>query len=467
MEHLTINQNLILKEAILKIDTNAYGFIYTIDDENIVKGILTDGDIRRCLLKGKTLNDPIFKCHNVDFIWLPADASTITIKKSFNTKVRNIPLLDKSGQLVDFASILDYMRIPIAQPSLNNKATEYVMDCMATNWISSQGKYVEQFEQQFSKYIGVDHALTVSNGTCAIHLALLALDIKLGDEVIVPDLTFAATINAVLHAGATPVIVDVDRDTWNISSQAIKEAITKKTKAIIPVHLYGNVCKMDEILQISKEFNLYVIEDAAEALGSEYKNKKTGSFGNAGTFSFFGNKTITTGEGGMVVFKDKSHYLRAKKMRDHGMSTEKRYWHEEVGYNYRMTNLQAALGVAQMENITNIIGKKVALGDNYNQLFSSNTKIEIQKVSDNVKSTYWLYSILFLDDKQTRDNIISSFKEHNIECRPVFYPLSAMPLYQKYSLSKCKNAAFISKYGISFPSYLTKQFWVISKNIIE
>ncbi|CAM9913568.1 unnamed protein product, partial [Chrysoparadoxa australica] len=308
--------------------------------------------------------------------------------------------------------------IPIMKPSLSGNELEYVTDCVKSEWISSQGKYVTKFEQLTSEYINADYVLAVSNGTVALHLALVSFGIGKGDEVIVPDMTFAASVNAVLHANATPVLVDVDRSTFNISVEAIRAAITKNTKAIMPVHLYGNPCDMDEINKIAKEHNLIVIEDAAEAFGSIYKGEKVGALSDASIFSFYGNKTITTGEGGILVFKDKDVYEKAAVLRDHGMQKDNRYWHNYVGYNYRMTNLQAAIGVAQMERIEQIIEGKIKIANQYKKGLSNIEEISIPVVdSENSVNTYWLFTFL-LDNKIERADFIEYLRIKNIETRP-------------------------------------------------
>jgi len=248
--------------------------------------------------------------------------------------------------------------IPISKPSITKKEIAYVTDAVRSGWVSSLGKYIDMFEEKFAAYCGTKYAVATSNGTTALHLVLAALGITARDEVIISDLTFVATGNAVKYTGAKVVTVDIEEETLCIKPEAIKKAITSKTKAIIPVHLYGHPANMEEINKIAKKHNLFVIEDAAEAHGAEVNGKKVGSLGHAGVFSFYGNKIITTGEGGMITTNDEELYKKMRYLRDHAMSKEKRYWHTEVGFNYRMTNLQAALGVAQLERIDELLAKK-------------------------------------------------------------------------------------------------------------
>ncbi|MEQ9265262.1 MAG: DegT/DnrJ/EryC1/StrS family aminotransferase [Balneolaceae bacterium] len=344
--------------------------------------------------------------------------------------------------------------IPIMKPSLGGNELKYVTNCVETEWISSQGTFVTKFEELVGEYIGLKNAVAVSNGTVALHLALISLGIGEGDEVIVPDMTFAASVNAVIHANATPVLVDVDRNTFNINVSEIEKAITDKTKAIMPVHLYGNPCDMDQINEIAQKHNLLVIEDAAESLGSIYKGKQTGSIADAAIFSFYGNKTITTGEGGIVVFKDDNAYERACVLRDHGMQKDKRYWHNYIGYNYRMTNLQAAIGVAQMERIDEIINRKIEIANIYIEGLNKIDGITIPELDfENSRNTYWLFTFL-IDLDIDRSELIEYLKDHGIETRPVFYCIHNMPPYMNYRHKDLSNSKYISKNGVSIPSFI-------------
>ncbi|MCX6121337.1 MAG: DegT/DnrJ/EryC1/StrS family aminotransferase [Ignavibacteriales bacterium] len=339
--------------------------------------------------------------------------------------------------------------VPLIEPYLGKNARLYVSECIDSNWISSRGHFIPDFEDAFAKFIGTKYAVAVSNGTVAIHLALVSLGIKEGDEVIVPDLTFAATINAVLHAHATPVIVDIDRDTWNISPEKIIEVITTKTKAIIPVHLYGYPCNMDEIMKIGEKYNLKIIEDAAEAHGAEFDGKKVGSFGVVGTFSFYGNKIITTGEGGICVTDDNHLYEKMIILRDHGMNRQNKYQYDVVGYNYRMTNPQAAMGFAQLEEINEIITQRNLIKSWYDTEFKKNKLITLRKDTKKVESVNWLFTCLI----ENRDEVIKKLALNYIETRPMFYPLHQMEIYKRYSKNICINSSEISLKGISLPTY--------------
>ena len=242
-------------------------------------------------------------------------------------------------------------KIPVNEPAISKNALKYVTDCIKTGWVSSSGKYLKDFEEKFAKFLGVKHAITTTNGTTALHLAILALGIKKGVEVILPSHTMMSSAAAIVYTGATPVLVDVERDSWNMDVSQIEEKISKRTKAIMPVHIYGHPVDMDPIIALAKKYHLYIIEDAAESTGAEYKRKLTGTLGDIGCFSFYANKIITTGEGGMMVTNNDKIANHARLLKDMAHSPQKRFLHKEIGFNFRMTNLQAALGVAQLEEL--------------------------------------------------------------------------------------------------------------------
>lgn len=344
--------------------------------------------------------------------------------------------------------------IPISEPNIGEKERAYVLDAVQSGWVSSLGYYVEKFENDFARYCDVRYGASTSNGTVALHLALAALKIGPGDEVLLPDFTFAATANAVLYTGAVPVFVDSEHDTWNIDARLIEARITNRTKAIIPVHIYGHPCDMDPILALAKKYKLFVIEDAAEAHGAEYKGRKVGNFSDIACFSFYGNKTVTTGEGGICITNDTVLNDRLRLLRDHGMRKSKRYWHDEIGFNYRLTNLQAALGCAQMERIDDFIATKRKNALKYNQLLKGLGWISLPPEKEYAKSTYWMYSVLITEKAPfDRDTVISRLRDSGIDSRNFFYPVTAMPPYEKYR----GNASFpvsqrISASGINLPS---------------
>lgn len=341
--------------------------------------------------------------------------------------------------------------IPVSKPSITQKEIQYITDAVSSGWVSSLGKYVDMFEEKFASYCGTKYALTTSNGTTALHLVLAALGINPGDEVIIPDITFVATGNAVKYVGAKPVIVDIEEDTLCIDPESVKKAITPKTKAIIAVHLYGHPANMEEINKIAEEYDLIVIEDAAEAHGAEVNGKKVGSLGHVGTFSFYGNKIITTGEGGMITTNDANLYERMRHLRDHAMSKEKRYWHTEVGFNYRMTNVQAALGLAQLERIDEIIAKKRLIFEWYKEGLKDIEGIKLNYEAPYAKNVYWMVCLEVegYTEKQ-RDELMKRLKEKNIDTRPYFYPLSDMPMFEK---TDTPIAHKVYQRGLNLPSY--------------
>jgi len=347
--------------------------------------------------------------------------------------------------------------IPIAEPIFSEKEKIYLLKCLETGWISSQGEFVSQFEQKFSQFIGCKYGISTANGTMALQLALQALDLQPGDEVIVPTLTFGATANAVIQCGGVPVFVDSEPIYWNVDFKDIKRNITKKTKGIIVVHLYGHPVDMNPILEIAENYNLWVIEDAAEAHGAEYYKKKVGSIGDIGCFSFFANKIITTGEGGMCVTNSQKLADQMRMIRDHGMSFKKKYWHEVVGSNYRLTNLQAAIGLAQLERIDEFINRKKAIAKLYTKKLYALTQLGVRlpREAEWAKSVWWMYNIL-LPHKSKRQDIMRKLQKVGIETRPFFYPLHKMPAFSNYPVSNfLKNAPAISYRGITLPTALT------------
>lgn len=326
-------------------------------------------------------------------------------------------------------------KIPICEPTLSGFELEYLANCIKSNWLSSKGFYVDEFERKFSEFCGSKYGVATSSGTTALHLALVALGIGRADEVIMPTLTMIASANPIIFAGAKPVFVDSEPDTWNIDVNAIEEKITSKTKAIMPVHLYGHPVNMDPLLKIAKKYNLFVIEDAAEAHGTEYKNIRAGSLGDVGCFSFYTNKIITTGEGGMVVTNNERINDNLLLFRDLAHSKEQRYLHYEVGYNYRLTNLQAGVGLAQMKKIEEYIEARRKHARIYNSLLKEVRGITLPPEAEWAKNIYWLYSILIQDDfGLKRDELAAELWKRRIETRPFFIPMHKQPIFKKMGL---------------------------------
>ncbi|EKO3645773.1 DegT/DnrJ/EryC1/StrS family aminotransferase [Vibrio metschnikovii] len=341
-------------------------------------------------------------------------------------------------------------KIPIYQPSLGVEEKENVMKCLESTWISSKGEFIEKFENEFSKKFKLPYSTTVTNGTVALHLALLALGIKEGDEVIVPTLTYVASVNAILYVGATPVFVDCDENTWQLSISDVEKKITPKTKAVLAVHLYGQPADMLSLMELANKKDIYVIEDCAEAIGSKIGEQFVGSFGHISTFSFFGNKTMTTGEGGMVCSNTKSILDRVIRLKSQGLATHREYWHDIVGYNYRMTNICAAIGLAQLLKVDAFIQRKQEIAKKYKQ-YLDNLPLSFQGETDNSTHTHWMFSIL-VNDTSKRDSLRTFLSESGIETRPVFYSIHSMPIYNNY-FGFFKNSDDISLRGINLPSY--------------
>jgi perosamine synthetase len=339
-------------------------------------------------------------------------------------------------------------RIPIAEPEIGEEELKNVTEAVKSGWVSSKGPFIGEFEKSFSSYIGAKHGVATSNGTTALHLALAALGIKRGDKVLVPSLTFIAVANAVTYTGAEPIFIDSHPEYWCMDPSKIEENIDDQTKATILVHLYGHPCEMNEIMRIAEDHNLHVIEDCAEAHGAEYKGKKTGSFGIISCFSFYGNKIITTGEGGMCLTNNEELTEKMRILRDHGMNPRKKYWHDIIGFNYRMTNLQAALGVAQLEKIDSLINKKRTIATTYKKLIHDLSDVTPAPEMPWAKNVYWLYSILV--KKTLRNKIIEHLEKQGIEARPFFYPLHTLPPYQ-HNL-KLPIAEELSAKGLNLPS---------------
>lgn len=343
--------------------------------------------------------------------------------------------------------------IPVAEPSLVGNEKKYVLDCLESTWISSNGKYIQQFEEAFAKFCGVKCALSCCNGTVALHLALLALGVGPGDEVIVPTLTFVATANAVSYCGATPVFVDSEIETWNMDTSFLEDLITPRTKGIVVVHIYGHPVDMDPVLAVARKHGLFVIEDAAEAHGAEYKGRKVGSIGDIATYSFYGNKIITTGEGGMVVTSNRELACRIRQLRAQGMDSHRRYWFPVIGYNYRMTNVAAAIGLAQLEKVNWHVTRRREIATQYARCLGDVPGVRFQAEKPWARNVYWMTSVVLDEQWPDRDLVMEKLADAGIETRPFFYPMHTLPIYcksargQGYPISE-KVAAR----GINLPS---------------
>ena len=348
--------------------------------------------------------------------------------------------------------------INVSEPKLSNKAKDYVLDCLKTEWISSSGSYLETFERKWAKYCNKKYAVSVTSGTAALIVALKALNLKPGDEVIMPSFTIISCALAIIEAGGKPILADCDLDTWCIKTDEIKKKISSRTKAILVVHMFGHPVNIDEIKEIIKNKKIDIIEDAAESHGSKFKNKVVGSFGKISCFSFYVNKLITTGEGGMALTNDKGLYNKMKNLRNLAFNKTRRFSHNEIGYNYRMTNIQAAIGLSQLEKITEHIEIKRKNTLLYNKILTSyDLPISLPLEKKWAKNTFWMYGIVLKNKKMTAKILSKKLFENNIETRPLFLGMHEQPIFKKMKLFKKENypnTEYISKYGLYLPSGL-------------
>ncbi|MDX6574891.1 MAG: perosamine synthetase [Blastocatellia bacterium] len=352
-------------------------------------------------------------------------------------------------------------RVPVAGPSITQKEIDYVTDAVTNAWYGNANVYHERFEKAFSDYLGLAHAVALPSCTSAIHLSLLALGVGPGDEVIVPEATWIASAAPITYVGATPVFADIDEETWCLSSASFEECITAQTKAVIPVDLYGNMPDMDAILEVAGRNNIPVIEDAAEAAGAEYKGKRAGSFGDAGVFSFHGSKTLTTGEGGMLVTDRDDLHQQVLFLRDHGRKPgDKMFWNTEVAHKYKMSSMQAALGLAQLERIDELIERKREIFRWYSEELSDVEGLTLNPQPPTTRNAFWMITVV-LDPGLgiEKDYLQSELSERNIDSRPFFHPLSSIPAYQhlkQATQARARNQVSyrICPYGINLPSGL-------------
>ncbi len=446
-------------KAMSVINSNGAGLAVVLDEIGKYLGIVTDGDIRRAIIKGYSPQDVIEPIVNRKAEIARQEDSEEQINKRLNSQIVAIPVVSKEREFIRLVRSQS-LHIPAAKPGLHGNELRYLNDCVLSNWISSQGSYVDKFEHSFAEFVGTKYALSCSNGTAALHLALLAAGVGTGDEVVVPSFTWISTVNAVRYVGATPIFADINTDTLNIDLENISKVTSTKTKAIIPVHLYGQPADLGPIIDFCRQKEIILIEDAAEAHGATIGHQIVGSFGDMGCFSFFGNKIVTTGEGGMVTTDDLELYEKMKVFRDHGKSKNDPYWHEVVGYNYRMTNMQAAIGLAQMERIEQILEDKYRVACSYKTLLSDAHNLLQPPTNDWSTNVHWLYCLRLNLEKaneevrQIRDQIVSKLESQSVGARKFFHPVHQMPPYVGYTGSLPVTEK-ISAGGICLPSYFS------------
>ena len=428
----TIDINSTCLEALSSInDTDGKGLI-VLDVKRPV-GFINDGDVRRLILNGGKLTDNVSKAMSKEFIKMKKRPTYSESTNLLDNGIKLIPIVSEKNEILDIIDIMSIIRIPIHDPRLVGNELKYLLNCIETNWISSQGSYVDEFEELFSKLHDSWYTTTTSSGTSALELAFKAIKSKKNGYVLVPDLTFGATINAVINAGLTPLICPIKKDDFSIDLSKISTEILENTAAICVVHLYGSAVSMENIIRLKKKYNFFVVEDCAEALGSNLNGRRVGTFGDIATFSFFGNKLITTGEGGMLITQNKHLYKFINLIKNHGMSPKKRYWHEVVGTNARMTNVQAAIGLGQLENLEAVVLKKREIHKIYfERLQNLKEKLRVWHEYSNMYSSYWLNLVIFKDKEYIKILMREAEKRH-VDLRRCFYPMHFLPAFKDFA----------------------------------
>ena len=341
--------------------------------------------------------------------------------------------------------------LPVYRPLLGDRERRYLLEAFDSGWISSRGEFVRRFEQAFADFVGVPRAVSVCNGTVALHVVLAALGVGPGDEVIVPTFTYVAPVNMIRLVGAEPVFADSDPVTWQLDPADVERCITPRTRAIVAVHIYGQACDMERLTAIARRHRLLVIEDCAEAFGTRISERHVGTFGDAATFSFFGNKTITTGEGGMVIARDPEVAERIALLKNQGVSSEREYWHVEVAFNYRMTNLQAAIGLAQLEQADAVLARKRQIAEDYRHALAG-LPVELHREQGGTTHSFWMVSML-VDSADVRPRLRAALADGGVETRPTFVPAHRLPMYARDGGRRHPVADGLGERGINLPSW--------------
>jgi perosamine synthetase len=426
LETIQVDEAARLRDAMQAMRHGGKGLVCVCDRAGSVIGVVSDGDIRNALLDGFPMDGPVARVMTRDFVFVWSGHPEEKARELLSERIRAVPILSAEKRLV---GLVIPATIPVFEPHFLQRERELLMECIDTGWISSQGRFIPVFEEMFARRMGMPHGVATSNCTTALHLALLALGIGAGDEVLCPDLTFIAPANMIRLANAKPVLVDVEPDSWGIDANRAAEKVTPRTKAIMVVHAFGHSSNMDPIMALAAKHGLRVIEDTAEAPGALYKGRTVGAIGDVSCFSFFANKIVTTGEGGMVLCRDAGTDKALRILRDHGMSREKRYVHDVVGFNYRMTNMQAAIGVAQMEKFDTILMKRDAQAEHYRLRFSKGGRIAWRPTADYCRPVHWLATVT-LRRAELRDPLIQHLSNAGIDARPMVYPVHTAKPYQ-------------------------------------
>lgn len=436
--------------AIERCLDNGLGACLLVDDDDRMIGRITLDDLRRAVRDGCVLTDArLDRYARVDPGKTRQNPGTARVALYGDDAVLE-PVLDSQGRLIDVTVDQSKRFVQVAKPHLSHREFRAMIDAFLSTWISSKGPHVPEFERRFADYAGMRHAIAAGNGTAALHLALLAVGVSEGDEVIVPDLTFAATINAVLYCGATPIIADIDATSWTLTVEQVARVMTPRTKAIIPVHLYGRPAEIGPLAEFAREHGCFIVEDCAEALGARYAGNLVGTFGDVSCFSFYANKIVTTGEGGICLTNSQPAARLMMGLRNHGVTSGSDYWHELVGYNYRMTNPQAAIGTVQIGQIDRVLQRNRRLEQSYRDCLAGIPGVTFPpSLPPLYEPVTWLVCVQV--PASARARLIECARRADIEIRPFFYPLSELPIYKRYA-RPCHNSIALSRTGVNLPT---------------
>ena len=451
---VVIDSGASVKEAMIKINDICESLLVLVDSSFKLNGVLTDGDIRRYLINGGSIDDAVINAANTNFKYANINHSKEDMVGLLREQdgISKLPIVDETNSLVGLygLEIEDY--IPIYDLDLSGNEAKYVADAVHSTFISSVGKYIDLFESSFSKYTGLLNSTTVSNGTVALELAMSCINLGKNDHIVIPDVTFVSPINAAIRTGASISLIDCDNQKPVPSIESYLNAVQENTKAVVVVHLYGYPFNVKELRNRLPE-EILIIEDCAEAFGSYYHSLHVGHFSDFATFSFFGNKTISTGEGGMIYCKDHDKFLLAKLLKNHGMSKLRRYWHEEIGYNFRMTNLQAAIGYGQIEKAESILSRKQLIFKSYFNRLSDYGFRFFGDPEYGINSQWLVVTSHPAIRKISVEDLTNRLKKLGIDSRPFFYPISSMEKYKDYKAYSTRNGSLIQESSICLPSY--------------